>query len=90
MEGGSILFLQNTGYLSAHKFQVGGLSPSYHHWSPEEGVSDFARQLYLICTTYRVFFDWFTLKMSDYTVNPFEKVLSVRISKGSGIFRADQ
>ena len=21
--------------------QVGGLSPSYHHWSPEEGVSDF-------------------------------------------------
>ena len=50
MEGGSILFLQNTGYLSAHKFQVGGLSPSYHHWSPEEGVRAFAHQcnLYVI------------------------------------------
>ena len=26
-------------FLSLFDFQVGGLSPSYHHWSPEEGVS---------------------------------------------------
>ena len=29
-------------------------------------------------------------KVSDYIVNPIKKVPSVRISKASGIFRADQ